>query len=99
VGDFNGACQQDVATANTGGDTWSILIYSGVVVNNFVTFDPIPSTFTFTSDPTGGCANPAKGTERELCAGLRRHRTIPRERAPEHPFRGSRCSGAIDVDR
>jgi hypothetical protein len=52
VGDFNGDGRQDLATANEG-NTVSILINSGVMVNNLVTFDPVPSTFTFTPDSTG----------------------------------------------
>jgi hypothetical protein len=55
VGDFNGDGRQDLATANSGAATVSILINntSGVVVNDLVTFDPIQSSFTFTPDPTG----------------------------------------------
>ncbi len=55
MGDFNGDGRQDRATANFGARTVSILINDtpGVVVNDLVTFEPIPSTFHFTPDPTG----------------------------------------------
>ena len=43
VGDFNGDGRLDLATANADANTVSILINdtSGVVVNDFVTFDPL----------------------------------------------------------
>jgi len=53
VGDFNGDGRPDLATANFFANTVSILINAGVVVSDFVTFDPIPSTSTFLPDPTG----------------------------------------------
>jgi hypothetical protein len=56
VGDFNGDGRQDLATGNAAGhDARSvfILINIGMGVSDLVTFDPIPSTFTFTPDPTG----------------------------------------------
>jgi hypothetical protein len=57
VGDFNGDGRPDLATAIAGARSVSILInagvVSGVVVNDFVTFEPIQATFTFTPDATG----------------------------------------------
>jgi hypothetical protein len=59
VGDFNGDGHPDLATANAGDlfelGTVSILLNdtAGGVVNDLVTFNPIPSTFTFTPDPSG----------------------------------------------
>jgi FG-GAP repeat len=55
VGDFNGDGRQDLATANQGAGTVSILINGapGVVVNDLVTFELIHSTFRFTRDATG----------------------------------------------
>ncbi len=55
VGDFNGDGRQDLATANINASTVSILINNtpGVLLNDFVTFEPIQSTFTFTPEPAG----------------------------------------------
>jgi hypothetical protein len=57
VGDFNEDGHQDLATANEVASTMSILINTpGIavnVVNDLVSFEPIPSTFQFTPDPAG----------------------------------------------
>jgi VCBS repeat protein len=55
VGGFNGDGLPDVVTANAFSNTVSILLNNTpvVVVNDFVTFDPIRSSFAFTPDPTG----------------------------------------------
>jgi hypothetical protein len=62
VGDFNADGRLDLATANGAANSVSILT-SGGVVNDLVTFDPLPSSFTFTADPTG-CPESFVGTFR-----------------------------------
>jgi hypothetical protein len=55
MGDFNGDGRQDLAAANSRAGSVSILVNNipGGVVNDFVIFEPLPSTFTLNPDPTG----------------------------------------------
>jgi hypothetical protein len=64
-GDFNGDGRLDLATANAGASTVSILLNNTpeIVVNDLVTFEPFPDTFTFTPDPAG-CPRGFVGTFR-----------------------------------
>jgi hypothetical protein len=55
TGDFDGDGRPDLTTASDDAGTLSTLLNDtpGVVVNDLLTFEPRPSTFTFTPDPTG----------------------------------------------
>jgi hypothetical protein len=64
VGDFNADGRPDLATANHGTNTVSILLNtSSRLVNNFVTFSPLPETYV-TSPDTKGCPAGFVGTFR-----------------------------------
>jgi hypothetical protein len=64
VGDFNADGRADLVTANGASNTVSILINTSPrMVNNFVTFTPLPATFV-TSPDTKGCPAGFAGTFR-----------------------------------
>jgi hypothetical protein len=77
VGDFNADGRPDLATANLGTNTVSILLNTSPrLVNNFVTFSPLPETYVTSPDPKG-CPAGFAGTFR-FSARLTNRSTTPR---------------------